>query len=235
MVGGGDSAIEEATLPHQVRQQGHPGPPPRRAAGLARSCRTGPSPTPRSSFAWNSTVVGDRRRARRSRRIVLEDTVTGERRDLAVTGAVRRHRPHAQHRPVQGPARAGGERLPGHRTTGRRHQRRGRLRLRRRAGPHLPPGHHGRRLRLHGRHRRRALARGPGRPLSIDGAAGADAGIARPVERLAATVSPTARREDRHGRRHQHPHRRHLRRGRSARRPSPSSSTSGPSGAARAR
>ena len=41
-----------------------------------------------------------------------------------------------------------------------RHQRRGRLRLRRRPGPHLPPGHHRRRLGLHGRHRRRALARG---------------------------------------------------------------------------
>ena len=39
----------------------------------------------------------------------------------------------------------------------------GRVRLRRRAGPHLPPGHHRRRLRLHGRHRRRALARGPAR------------------------------------------------------------------------
>ena len=34
----------------------------------------------------------------------------------------------------------------------------GRLRLRRRAGPRLPPGRHRRRLRLHGRHRRRALA-----------------------------------------------------------------------------
>ena len=42
------------------------------------------------------------------------------------------------------------------------HQRRGRVRLRRRAGPHLPPGHHRGRLGLHGRHRRRALARGQG-------------------------------------------------------------------------
>ena len=40
------------------------------------------------------------------------------------------------------------------------HERRGRVRLRRRAGPHVPPGDHRRRLRLHGRHRRRALARG---------------------------------------------------------------------------
>ena len=35
----------------------------------------------------------------------------------------------------------------------------GRLRRRRRPGPHLPPGGHRRRLRLHGRARRRALAR----------------------------------------------------------------------------
>ena len=39
------------------------------------------------------------------------------------------------------------------------HQRRRRLCLRRRAGPRLPPGHHRRRLGVHGRHRRRALAR----------------------------------------------------------------------------
>ena len=38
------------------------------------------------------------------------------------------------------------------------HQHRRRLRLRRRAGPHLPPGDHRRRLRLHGRDRLRALA-----------------------------------------------------------------------------
>ena len=37
----------------------------------------------------------------------------------------------------------------------------GRVRLRRRAGPHLPSGHHGGRLGLHGGHRRRAMARGP--------------------------------------------------------------------------
>ena len=41
-------------------------------------------------------------------------------------------------------------------------QRRRGLRLRRRPGPRLPPGGHRRRLGLHGGHRRRALARGPG-------------------------------------------------------------------------
>ena len=38
---------------------------------------------------------------------------------------------------------------------GHAHERAGRLRLRRRAGSHLPPGGHRRRLRLHGRDRRR--------------------------------------------------------------------------------
>ncbi len=39
-----------------------------------------------------------------------------------------------------------------------RHQHRGRVRLRGRAGPHLPAGHHRGRLRVHGRHRYRTLA-----------------------------------------------------------------------------
>ena len=41
------------------------------------------------------------------------------------------------------------------------HQRRRRVRLRRRPGPRLPPGRHRSRLGLHGRPRRRAMARGP--------------------------------------------------------------------------
>ena len=46
-----------------------------------------------------------------------------------------------------------------------RDQRRRRVRVRRRPGPHLPPGHHRGGLGVHGRHRRRALARSPGRGL----------------------------------------------------------------------
>ncbi len=45
-------------------------------------------------------------------------------------------------------------------------QRRRRVRVRRRPGPHLPPGHHLGGVGVYGRHRRRALARGPGRRLT---------------------------------------------------------------------
>ncbi len=44
---------------------------------------------------------------------------------------------------------------------GQPHQRAGCLRRRRRAGPRLPAGDHGGRIRLHGGHRRRALPRRP--------------------------------------------------------------------------
>ena len=114
---------------------------------------------PKIEFAWNSVVTD-----------VLGDTkVSGVR--AARHGhrggvrarrhrALRRHRPRAQHLAGQGPARAGGQRLRPDLRRHDPHQRGRRLRLRRRAGPRLPPGGHLGRLGLHGRHRRRALARG---------------------------------------------------------------------------
>ena len=44
----------------------------------------------------------------------------------------------------------------------------GRVRLRRRAGSRVPPGHHRRRQRLHGGHRRGALARGSRELIAIE-------------------------------------------------------------------
>ena len=57
VVGGGDSALEEAHLPHQVRRQGHARSTAATRCGPRRSCRTGPSPTRRSSSCGTHVVV----------------------------------------------------------------------------------------------------------------------------------------------------------------------------------
>ena len=161
VVGGGDSAIEEAMFLTKfaskvtliVRRD------QLRASKIMQERAFA---NDKIEIRWNTVVTDDRRRhqarAHRGRRTSSPARPS----DLPVTGlfVAIGHKP--EHRPRQGPARAGGQRLPGHRPLGRRlhHQRRGRLRLRRRPGPHLPAGHHRRRLGLPGRHRRRALARG---------------------------------------------------------------------------
>ena len=152
-------------LPHQVRRQGHPRPPPRRAPGLEDHAGAGLRQRRRSSSSGT-----------RGRRASTGDT------KLEGITVRRRHHRRAS-RPRRSPAcswpsatsptptcsrasstwRTTATSSPARR---HRHQRRGRVRLRRRPGPHLPPGHHRRRLGLHGRHRRRALARGPGPPLT---------------------------------------------------------------------
>ncbi len=91
--------------------------------------------------------------------MVLRNTATGEREGTRGRGRVRGHRPHAEHRRCsRGQLELDAN---GYICThiGTQHQRAGRVRLRRRAGPHLPPGDHRRRVRLHGRARRRALSR----------------------------------------------------------------------------
>ena len=65
--------------------------------------------------------------------------------------------------------------------------RRGRLRLRRRGRPRLPPGHHGRRHGLCVRPGRRTLARGAGQPF-LRNPAGAGP-LLRPLHRRASTPS----------------------------------------------
>ena len=112
VVGGGDSAVEEAifltkfaktvTLVHRRDEL--------RASKIMQDRAFA---NDKIRFAWNSTVVGDHRRA--DRRV---DHPRGHRHRRAPRPArhrrLRRHRPQAQHRPVQGPARAGGQRLHGH-------------------------------------------------------------------------------------------------------------------------
>ena len=161
VAGGGDSAMEEAiflarfgskvTVIHRRDEL--------RASKIMRERAFA---NEKIEFKWNSVItdiVGDTKVSG----LRLRDTVTGEESDLDATGPLRRHRPRAQLLAAQGPGRARGQRL---RPDVRRHdpdQRRRGLRLRRRAGRLLPPGGHLGRFGLHGRHRRRALARGHGR------------------------------------------------------------------------
>ena len=58
VVGGGDSAVEEATVPHEVRLEGHLDPPPRHAAGLEDHAGAGLR-QPEESSSGGTTVVGD--------------------------------------------------------------------------------------------------------------------------------------------------------------------------------
>ena len=120
VVGGGDSALEEATVPHQVRRQGHAHPPPRRAAGVED--HAGPGLRQRQ----DRVPLEHRRRRPRSATRKLEGVSVAQRQDRRgrrrspVTGlfVAIGHRP--EHRPVQGPARHGRQRLPHHPATARR-------------------------------------------------------------------------------------------------------------------
>ena len=85
VVGGGDSAMEEATFLSRFASSVTIDPPPRPAAGQQDHGRTGRRRTPRSRFAWNSAVTaihGDQSLTG----ITLTDTVTGEQRELEIAG-----------------------------------------------------------------------------------------------------------------------------------------------------
>ena len=113
VIGGGDSAARGGDLPHQVRVEGDADPPARQAprvedhAGQGAGApedrvRSGTPSSRRSATSPKGEVTG------------LDAAQRGHRRALAPRGrrGVRRDRPHAEHRPVQGPARHGRERLP---------------------------------------------------------------------------------------------------------------------------
>ena len=121
---------------------------------------------PKITFEWN-TEVEDILDAEKGEvnAIVLRNSVTGERKEIAVDGVFVAigHTPNTAL--FVGQIETDEQRLHRH---PRRHadERARRVRLRRRAGSHLPSGGHCRRLRLHGGHRRREI---PGRPAPAPG------------------------------------------------------------------
>ena len=105
-------------VPHQVRLQGHRHPPPRRAAGIEDHAGPGVR-QPQDRVPVEHTVTTS---SATTSWPAASCVNVGRRRSLDAAGdrAVRGDRPQPQHRPVQGCARHGGQRLPGHHSPARR-------------------------------------------------------------------------------------------------------------------
>ena len=112
---------------------------------------------PKIEMLWNSAVE-DLVGTDKLEGAVVRNLVTNEVSTLPVTGlfVAIGHRPNTDL--FKGVLDMGGQRLLDHQAGQLVHQRRRRVRLRRCAGPHLPPGHHRRRFGLHRSDRLRALA-----------------------------------------------------------------------------
>ena len=161
VVGGGDSAMEEATFLTRfarnvtvVVRKGEL----RASRIMAQRAKDNPKIT----FAWNSAVAAIHGDAKVTG-VTLKDTRTGETREHAATGifVAIGHVPRTEL--VDGPGGSRCRRLHQGGFPHHGHQPDRSLRLRRRRGPPLPPGHHRGRHRLCRCPGRRALPRRPGR------------------------------------------------------------------------
>ena len=158
VVGGGDSAMEEAIF--LTRFASHVTVVHRRDTLRASKIMQDKAfANPKISFEWNSDVeeIVDTAKGEVTG-IGLINNRTGERKTVPVDGVFVAigHTPNTSL--VQGPARARLERL--HRDApGLTDERAGRLRVRRRAGSRLPAGDHRRRIGVHGGDGLRALHR----------------------------------------------------------------------------
>ena len=152
--------MEEAMFLTRFASQGHASSTGATRCARRRSCRTRRARTRRSRCCWNTEVdeIKDTRQGRSDRRWSLRDTTTGERTEMPVDGVFVAigHTPNTSLFNGQLELDANGY-IVTH--DGAKTSVAGRVRLRRRAGSHLPAGDHRRRLGLHGGDRRRALPR----------------------------------------------------------------------------
>ena len=166
VVGGGDSAVEEATfltkfadkvtLIHRRDQL--------RASKIMQDRAFA---NPKIEFLWNHTVT-DILGEHTVEGIEVTSTVDGSTSTLPVTGlfVAIGHRPNTDL--FAGVLDMDENGYLDHAARLELHEHPRRVRLRRRPGPHLPPGDHRRRLGLHGGDRRRALARIAEEPLTTN-------------------------------------------------------------------
>ena len=158
VIGGGDSALEEATfltrfansvtLVHRRDQL--------RASKIMQDRAMS---NPKIKFLWDSEVVemlGDKKLTG----LRIKNVRTGDEQVLPVTGVFVAIGHSTAQRAVRRPARHRPRRLPAGGPAVHRDRDRRRFRLRRRRGQDLPAGHHRGRHRLLGGHRRRAVAGG---------------------------------------------------------------------------
>ena len=169
VVGGGDSAVEEATLPHQVCVEGPHGPPPRQTARQHDHAGASTASNDKIQIEWNQAleeVLGNDKEGVTGVR--LASTVGDRHARTAGQRRFSRDRPHAEYGFAE---RSGGADREGlhslAKTISHGHQRRRRVCSRRRCRRLLQTGHHVGRHWLHGGTRRGTMVGVEGNSLRV--------------------------------------------------------------------